>query len=196
MKRILAIIAGLAGCRSAEPLVVSEDGPPMRGVSLVVGDNDVTLSLDGAWVEADGSGHGVDAHATVGGTPPLVITGKRSRWDLKGGTVVFEEGVQAVRGDVTVFCDTLDVTYAGDRVEKAVASHHVRVVKGGREARGDTAVLTTADGRVELQGSPSITEGANRMSGERIVLFLDDERLECDACRLEVAGEAVAPKPK
>lgn len=181
-------------CGSA-PVVVADDRPMFEDAVLEL--DDVEIRLAGAWMDPDGSGgRGIDATATVAGPPPLVITGKKSAWDLKKGEVSFEGGVTAVRGDVTITCARLDVTYAGEKVETARASGDVRVTKGGREATGAAATLTVADGRVEITGSPAIRDGGNRMSGERIVLFLDDERLECDACRLEVSGDAVAPEAR
>lgn len=186
----------LLACGQSPLEAVPADRPELEGVVLTVGEapEQVEITLASAVMDPDGSGgHGVDVTATVPGPPPLVITGKQSAWDLKKGEVVFDGGVTAVRADVTITCARLDVTYAGDKVDVARASGDVHVWKGAREATGDTAVLTVADGRVELSGAPSIHDGANTMTGSRIVLFLDDERLVCDDCRLEVAGEAVKP---
>jgi lipopolysaccharide export system protein LptA len=165
----------------------------MQDVDLVVGDDALAVHLAGAWVGPDGSGHGTETRAEAPGPPPLVVTGGRSEWKLADGVVVFEQAVTATRHDVTITCDRLEVRYSGDRVEEATATGHVRVARGARAATGERATLTVADGRVVLEGSPTLTEGPNRMTGERIVLWLDDERLECDRCRLEVRGDAVAP---
>lgn len=183
----------LIACAGSPPLPEPRPEAPMSGVELAVGD-DLTVTLASAWMDPDGSGRGEGAKAVVAGPPPLVVTGDRSSWRLKDGVVVFEGNVVAVRGDVTLRCATLEVIYDGDRVREARASGGVRVTRGTREARGDRAVLHAAEGRVELEGSPTVTEGPNRMTGDRIALFLDDERLECDRCRLEVSGQAVTPR--
>ena len=168
----------------------------MQDVELVVGTGaDATrITLAGAWPELDGTGRGVGAQATVPGPPPLVVTGQRSSWDLKSGRVIFEGDVAAVRGEVTLYAAKLEVAYAQDKVDQAWASGGVRVVRGAREATADTAHLVVSNGRVALAGSPALREGPNRMTGQAITLFLDDERLECDQCRLEVAGDAVTPR--
>ncbi len=197
-----ANVAGLAfipllACGQSPLEAVPGDRPELEGVVLTVGEapDRIEITLASAWMDPDGSGgHGVDATATVPGPPPLVITGKQSAWDLKKGEVVFDGGVTAIRADVTITCARLEVTYAGDKVDVARASGDVHVNKGAREATGDTAVLTVADGRVDIGGSPAIRDGRNLMTGSRIVLFLDDERLLCDDCRLEVAGDAVTPR--
>lgn len=187
----------LWGCGQAPLQVVPVDRPELEGVVLTVGEppDQVELTLASAWMDPDGSGgHGLEATATVPGPPPLVISGKQSAWDLKKGEVVFDGGVVAVRADVTITCDKLAVTYVGDKVDVARATGNVRVTKGTREATGATAVLTVADGRVQIEGQPAIHDGNNHMTGSVIVLFLDDERLLCDDCRLEVAGDAVTPR--
>lgn len=138
-------------------------------------------------------GHGAGATAEVPGAPALVITGTTSSWNLKDGVVVFEGDVTAVRGDVTLTCARLEVTYKGDKVDSARASGGVVVDKGSRRAIGESATLTVSDGKLVIEGSPAIHDGNNAMTGDCITLYLDDERLECDACRLEVAGDAVKP---
>ena len=187
----------LLACGQPDLQAIPGDRPELEGVVLTVGTapDQLELTLASAWMDPDGSGgHGLDATATVPGPPPLVITGKQSAWDLRKGEVVFDGGVVAVRADVTIHCDKLDVTYVGDRVDVALATGNVHVTKGAREATGDRAVLTVADGRVEISGTPAIRDGKNTMTGSVIVLFLDDERLLCDDCRLEVAGDAATPR--
>jgi len=132
--------------------------------------------------------------ATAQGAPQLEIDAPRSEWDLEARVIRFLGGVTAVRGDVTLTCDTLTVRMRdAEEVERATADGEVRVVRGGRVATGDMAVLEVASGEVRLTGAPTVTDGPNRMTGEKITLFLDDERVICDACRLVVDGAAVLP---
>ena len=190
---LFAAVAGLAACGDppASPAAV---GPPLQGVELTVGvEPAVTLSLAGAWVEEDGDGRGVQARAEAAGVPPLVVVGERTSWELREGVVVFEGGVRAERGEVVLSCDRLELRHSDTRVESADAIGSVRVARGSRIATGSRARLTTAEGRVELTGAPRLEESGRQLSGERITLFLDDERLECEACRLVVEGAAVAP---
>lgn len=130
-----------------------------------------------------------------GGTP-LEITSARSSWDLKARTARFEENVVLTRGDVTMTCKTLDVRYAGDRIDRVVASGNVVVTRGDRQARADHAELQGKNGQITLTGSPRLSEGPNTLVGLRIVLFLDDEKATCESgdgspCRLVVAGSAL-----
>lgn len=192
---MILVLLAVIGCSHAPTAERLPAGPPVRDLELIVGTGDqvVVLTAAGAWVEEDGDGRGEDVRATVPGPPPLTITGERSQWRLADGRVVFEGSVEAVRGPVRLLADRLEVAYAGERVREAWASGAVRVERDARTATAAEAHLVVETGEVVLTGEPRVSEGPNVLSGERIVLFLDDERLECDRCRLEVRGEAVAP---
>ncbi len=147
----------------------------------------------GSGVQATGTR--VSARAPTG--PELEIVAARSSWDLKGRTAHFEGNVIATRGDVTMRCSTLDVVYAGaDAIETVVASGGVRVERGARLAEASRAELVGKTGRITLTGEPRLAEGVNVLVGERIVLWLDDERADCEGgatgpCRLVVAPGAL-----
>jgi lipopolysaccharide export system protein LptA len=125
----------------------------------------------------------------------LEIEAPRSTWDLAERVVRFEGGVEAVRGPVRFSSDVLTVWFSGpDRVERAVAEGHVRVTRGARSAQGDRAELKPDTGEVVLTGNPKLSEGASELEGIRIVLWLDDERVTCEQCRLVVSGGALVPE--
>lgn len=130
-----------------------------------------------------------------GGTP-LEISSARSTWDLRAKTARFEEQVVLTRGDVTLTCTRLDVSYVGDRIERVLATGDVRVIRGEREARAENAELLGKNGQITLTGHPTLREGPNTLVGVRIRLFLDDETATCEGgdggpCRLTVAASAL-----
>lgn len=189
---MLLALAGVA-CASAEaPILPAE----LRLEQAVLAMEDGTeLRMAQAAVDREGAGAGTDVRATVPGAPPLEIAAPQSDWDLRARVARFTGGVTATRADVTMTADTLTVSFkSADRLERAVAEGGVRVVQGARRAEGATAELTVESGEIVLTGAPVLSEGPNRMTGERITLWLDDERVRCDQCRLLVDGEAVRPR--
>ena len=175
--------------------------PPPTPTALVVtgavleADGGPRIELAQATLDRDGRGQGTDARATTPGAPPPAITAPTSDWDLRAHVARFTGGVTAIRGDVTLTAQTLTVTFAdADRVERAIAEGSVVVAQGARRATGARAELTTETGEVVITGEPVLTDGSSRMTGERVVVWLDDERVTCDVCRLLVAGEAVRPR--
>ncbi|MCK6505645.1 LptA/OstA family protein [Myxococcota bacterium] len=190
------------------PLPPEEEGAPRLVVEQAVlrAGEGLTLRAARATVDDLGAGQGsqvqaelrapaADPQAPGAGAParpPLQITAPASDWDLRTRSVRFQGGVTATRGAVTLTCQELEVRYASaDQVDTATARGQVQVVHGARTARADQAVLTAADGALTLTGQPQLTEGPNTLSGQRIVLWLDDERVRCDDCRLVVAGTAL-----
>ena len=195
MRACLAPLWVLVGCQPAG--VTASDGIAFEQVELRRPDGTLVQATS-ATAEPDGTGQAIEVKLSrpQGTAPTLEITAPRSTWDLKAQTAHFEGGVVVVRAGVELRCAALDVTYASvDRLERAVASGAVEVRSGARRASGAIAVLTTATGEVVLTGNPMLTEGANTMSGSTIRFLLDDERVECQDCRLVVDGDAVAPKP-
>lgn len=199
-----SVLAGFLslGCASVplEPLPVSATG---EGISIEATSESgaYTLSFAGASADIVG-GSPIAATRTAvtqasGSGPPLEIRSARSTWDLKNHTAHFEGDVVVVRGDVTMRCAALDVRYAeADRIDTVVATGGVLVETGERRASADRAELLGATGKITLTGKPRLAEGVNALVGERIILWLDDEKADCEGgasgpCTLVVEGRAL-----
>jgi lipopolysaccharide export system protein LptA len=200
---VLALVSlaggALPGCgaRELDPL---PDVATAEGVRLEaeVGAARYRIALAGA--EADlVAGGPVSATATEverqSASPgaDLDIVAARSSWDLRGRSAHFEGDVRVTRGPVTLRCAALDVTYAGaETLDTVVATGGVTVTRGERRASAERAELVGKTGRITLTGRP----GVNTLVGERIILWLDDERADCEGgvsgpCRLVVAARAI-----
>lgn len=191
---------GLA-CASGEAPSAAPLGPPLVVEEARLEAPGLVLLAATASVEGDGLAQASQVRATVlppaqaSDRPSLTVEAPDSTWDLKARAVRFSGGVTVTRAEVVLTCDELLVQYAGaDRIESALATGRVQVRQGERRASGDSALLTTADGSIVLTGTPRISEGPNELSGQRITLYLDDERVRCEGCRLVVDGQAVSPR--
>ena len=194
--RTLWIAIAIAGCVTAGP-----DGPRLDHVELegvAVEAEGVRLSMASATLEKDGTGTGKVVTGTRSSRPPLEIDAPRTSWDLKARTAVFEGGVTAKRGEFTLECDTLTVSFASgnanDAVDRATAEGNVRISRDQRTATGARAELDGATGEVVLTGNPTLVEGSNRLTGDVVRLFLDDERITCEKCHLVIDGSAIGPR--
>jgi lipopolysaccharide transport protein LptA len=152
----------------------------------------ITISARQAIVDEDGTGRAEDVRAEA---PPLIITSRDAVWDFPKRSARFEGDVVAIRGDVTLRCAALEIGFMRpDRIQHAVAEGGVEVVQGDRIATSERAELTAADGMLVMTGEPAITDAGNRLSGDRITLWLDKERVECQGCTLVVDGAAIQPE--
>lgn len=185
---LLAFSGLVVACGSPSP--VRETLPPEAVAEDVV----FLLGVADAEVRSASSGEPPGGPDGAPVPPPLEVRSERARWDLKAHTVLLEGQVRAVRGDVTLTCDRMDVRYTQvDRIQSVQATGNVVVTRGDRVLEAGRADLEVESGRLELTESPRLLEAGHRLEGRRVVMWLDQDRLECDACSLVFKGEAVAP---
>lgn len=200
----LVVTACLASCAQA-PLPALPTTAAATGVAIEGSTESGPYTLAFAGASGDVFAGTVDATTTTvsrteGAGPPLQIQAARSSWDLKARSARFEGEVVVTRGAVTMRCTALDVHYASaDVLDTVVATGTVRVDHGERHAEAERAELVGASGKITLSGHPKLSEGVNVLSGERIILWLDDEKADCEGgpsgpCALTVAGEALGPR--
>jgi lipopolysaccharide export system protein LptA len=141
------------------------------------------LALATAWASPDGAGGGTAARATA---PGWVVTGDRSSWSLSSGEVRFEGQVRAEHGTAVLTSASLTLSYVDTRLTAVDAVGGVRLVQGARQVTAAEAHLDVATGALRLTGGPMLVEGGRRLMGEVVTLWLDDDRLTCERCRLEL----------
>ncbi len=179
---ILPLVAAFLAC-------AAEDPPPLPDVVVAEGVSLVTAGGESATAtRAELRGERVVADV-VTVTAGLDVRSRRSDWDLKAGTALFTQDVVAVRGEVTLRCERLEVVLgSAGTIKSASASGKLRLSTGGREATAERAELDVTSGTLVLTGSPRISEAGRSLSGDRIRVELDGGRAVCegDPCRLTV----------
>ncbi len=120
---------------------------------------------------------------------PIRITSKTLEADDAALRVTFSGEVKAVQGDATLYCDQMIVHYVKvapkpgqskedvDReIKKIEAKGHVKVIQKDKTAVGREGVYEMEAGRVVLWGEPKIVQGQNVITGERVIVYLDEDR--------------------
>jgi lipopolysaccharide export system protein LptA len=129
---------------------------------------------------------------------PITITADRLEYDYKENVVVYRGDVLAVQGDTKIRSDTLTVTLAkspdpkadgkapepppspdakGDqKLKEVVAVGHVRIDNGTRWATGGRAVFEQDTRTLVLTENPVLHDGPNEVVGDRVVVFVDENR--------------------
>ncbi len=102
--------------------------------------------------------------------------------------VVFTGNVVARQGDMSTYSDRMSMYYRENKsegdveekdaaeIDRIVAEGHVKIVKGNRIAIGQKAVFLNADQKMTLTGNPRIWQGKNIIKGDKIILYLKQNR--------------------
>lgn len=184
MLRGLALAALCAGC--AQPADPVDAVAMAEGVRLVADGGPLrALTAERVAMAGEDRAEASGVSAELAGGIPLTIRAEKSSWELKTRRAVFEGAVEAERGSFHLSCQRLEVQAdEAGAPTRALATGEVRVSRAPWEARGDSAELQLAAGVLTLTGQPRVSDGRSELTGERVVLHMDDERVECDNCTL------------
>ena len=137
---------------------------------------------------------------------PVIITSDALEYDYKGNVVTYRGDVVTTQGDLKMRSDTLTVTFDRDgaapaqgkgrgtdapsdakqRLRQIVAVGNVRIDNGARWATGGRAVFDQEDRTLVLTETPVIHDGSNEVAGDRVVVYLDENRSVVEGGRKRV----------
>jgi lipopolysaccharide export system protein LptA len=141
-----------------------------------------------------------------GGRGPITITSSTLEYDYKRNVVTYRGDVDATQGNIRVHSDELTITLltnrsgagaAGDgspgsgdaervSLQEIVATGSVRIEQGERFATGQRAVFVQTRRILLLTGAPVLHDGPNEIAGERVVVYLDEDRSVVEGGRRRV----------
>jgi lipopolysaccharide export system protein LptA len=135
---------------------------------------------------------------------PIVVTSDTLEYDYKTHVVVYRGTVQAAQGEVKLKSDTLTVTLKADedgaapqpkedaaapdhqRLQEIVAVGNVRIDNGTRWATGGRAVFDQSQRTLILTETPMLHDGSNEVAGDRVIVYLDEDRSVVEGGRKRV----------
>jgi lipopolysaccharide export system protein LptA len=109
---------------------------------------------------------------------PVHIDADTMEFDYKTMVLTYRGSVNVAQADMTLKSDVLTVTLnrEGQRPKEVVAEGGVQIVKGTRRASGGRAVFDDAARTVTLSDKARLQDGPNEVAGERVVVYLDEQR--------------------
>jgi lipopolysaccharide export system protein LptA len=113
------------------------------------------------------------------GKEPITVNANTLEFDYKSGKLVYRGQVVASQGDMKLESDELTVLLdraQEGKITEVVAEGDVRMSKGTRHATAGRAVFDQSKRQVVLSEHAVLHDGPNEVSGERVVVYLDDER--------------------
>lgn len=135
------------------------------------------------------------------GKGPVRIDSDSLELDYKTSNITYRGHVEVTQGDVTLNSDRLSITYDpaavkrdntgdpaaakpapktgrtdADRIKQIIAEGNVRIRQGTRLAEGRRAVFDQAKQTFTLSDGAVLHEGPNQVAGERVIVYLKEER--------------------
>ena len=109
---------------------------------------------------------------------PVKVTADSMEADEGQGTLRFTGNAIAQQGDMTLTAESLTLFFSNQdrQVERVLAEGAVRLVQPLREATGAVADYNQNEQCVTLSGQATVRQGGSLVHGERIVLYLEDQR--------------------
>ena len=123
---------------------------------------------------------------------PIDIRSQRLEFLYAEKRVQYQDGVVATQGEVTLTCNLLTVSYeepaesdgappaasttSQQRLKEIVAEGDVRLESESGYATGRQLVFDQTKRTVTLSGEAVLHEGANQVSGDRVIVYLDERR--------------------
>ncbi|MGB3147358.1 MAG: lipopolysaccharide transport periplasmic protein LptA [Paracoccaceae bacterium] len=104
---------------------------------------------------------------------PVEITADSLTVDQEGGKATFVGHVVVIQGELKLVSDRLVAEYlTGDRskIDHMVATGNVLLSTPAEAAEAETADYFLTNSTIELRGNVLLTQGANVMSGEKLVV--------------------------
>ena len=111
---------------------------------------------------------------------PIDITSDRVETYSKENLIIFKGNVMARQKDIVIYSDSLEamVIEGGKGIERVIAGGNVKIQQGIRVANCQKAVFYNIDQKLVLTGDPKVWEGENMVSGDEIVFYIEQNRIE------------------
>jgi len=110
---------------------------------------------------------------------PISVRADKLEFSYRERILTYTGSVVVTQADLTLKADVLSVSIdesGADRLRQIVATGNVEIRQGERSATGGKAVFDQTARRLELTDSPVLKEGPNQISGDRVIVYLDEER--------------------
>jgi lipopolysaccharide export system protein LptA len=137
-----------------------------------------------------------DGRPAKGRREPIVITASRMEADKLGDKVTFKRNVTLKKEGMTVASDSMIVLYDARTkgVSQIEALGNVVVRKEGRVALSDRAFYYSREEKIVLTGDARIIENENQIGGDRITLFMRDDRSVVEGGRVLFYQDSQTPE--
>ena len=133
---------------------------------------------------------------------PVNISADSMEYSNKENSAVFRGNVVARQGDISMFAEKMEATYAGKTGEKKggikelIATGNVKIVQGERIATGQRIVFYGDEQKIVATGNPRVWQGDNVIVGTKITVDLRSDRSTVEGSTQDRVSATIYPKEK
>ena len=141
------------------------------------------------------------------GSGPVIINSDKLEADDRAKTITFWGNVTAKRDDFTIDCHKMVVYLKKENrtekkdekgsphIDRIVATGDVKIIRStGGTATAQKAVYHQNEDKLVLTGEPVVKQGKNFVAGDRITLFLNENRSIVDSPQNGKVKAVIFPK--
>lgn len=130
---------------------------------------------------------------------PIKVTADQLEFDYKQRVVVYRGGVQVVQGGTVLRSRTLTIRFderaaSAERLREIVAEGEVYIAQGERSATGGRAVFDQQARTITLSDNAVLHDGPSQVAGERVVVYLAENRSVVEGGRQRVRAVLQPPE--
>jgi lipopolysaccharide export system protein LptA len=113
---------------------------------------------------------------------PIFVHSDELEFDYQANKVIYRGSVNVVQGELKIDCKELlvNLARAGDQndlaLQEVVAVGDVVITQGTRTATGGRAIFDQQKRQITLLENPVLHDGPNEVTGERLVVYMDEGR--------------------
>lgn len=110
-----------------------------------------------------------------------IITSDMFQLDASEKKGTFTGNVNVVDPNFELSADELVIFFAEDnQLERLVARGNVNIRQGNRASLSRQAEYLIAEKKITLTGDPTVTEGRNQITGTKITIYQDREKMDVE----------------
>ena len=135
---------------------------------------------------------------------PVNISSDALEYSNKDNSAIFRGNVVARQGDMVMFADQMEATYAGKSGEKnekggikeLTATGNVKIIQGERIATGQKIIFYGEEQKIVATGNPRVWQGDNVIVGSKITVYLKQDRSVVEGTNQDRVSATIYPKEK
>ncbi|MFQ3670508.1 MAG: LptA/OstA family protein [Verrucomicrobiia bacterium] len=110
-----------------------------------------------------------------------IITSDSFQLNASENQGTFTGNVRVVDPNFELTSDELVIFFgAGNQLERILARGNVVIKQGGRASSSRQAEYFLAEKKITLTGDPTVTEGRNQITGTKITIYQDREKMDVE----------------